>query len=544
MIKYFHLYFFKDNIFIFALSIINSIIRSIILLIPTILIHYLIEEGLLRKNFKILLITSISSFVIVIITNILILLDLYLNRYILTYFSKLRVNLFASYINNSISQISNYLSGDLVHRFLIETERLAIYFYIGISNIIWINTTIIIGIVLLIIKGGRISIYALSLLFCRLFIVNIIAKRKTKLGDKINKSESDFIQVIKENTDNLEFIKTTNSEERVIKEIKEKIGEVYLNNLKILKVELAIKFIDGFFDSAIRMVFIGLGCFMILKNNILLGTVVALMTVYEWIIPAIEGYISIILDMIKQNNYMERIISLLKNKRNRKNNDVIPLSFDIELKNIECHDKNNNTLFKPVTFNIPLGKKVFLIGQSGIGKTTLAESLTKMHLSYNGEIKIGGIDLKIINEKWIRRNIILVNQNSILFNWSIKDNIVFFDNYSNEEIYFVLKLLCLDTWIDSLSDGLDTIVGEQSRLISGGQAQRIILARALLRKAPIYILDESLSKVDEKTSIKILNNIYKKFTDTTFLIISHNNLISSSILKNKDIIKIKLYKEV
>lgn len=185
-----------------------------------------------------------------------------------------------------------------------------------------------------------------------------------------------------------------------------------------------------------------------------------------------------------------------------------------------------------------------MIGQSGIGKTTLAESLTKMHLSYNGEIKIGGIDLKIINEKWIRRNIILVNQNSILFNWSIKDNIVFFDNYSNEEIYFVLKLLCLDTWIDSLSDGLDTIVGEQSRLISGGQAQRIILARALLRKAPIYILDESLSKVDEKTSIKILNNIYKKFTDTTFLIISHNNLISSSILKNKDIIKIKLYKEV
>ena len=179
-----------------------------------------------------------------------------------------------------------------------------------------------------------------------------------------------------------------------------------------------------------------------------------------------------------------------------------------------------------ISFRIKDKEKVLLIGSSGTGKSTILKLLFKYYQIERNYISINNNDINDYKIMDIRSNIVYISQNEKLFNDTIKSNIILDSNVSEEEFLNVVKLTKTDEIIKDDLLGYNKIVEEDAINLSGGQRQKIILSRALLRKSKIILIDEGLNQIDINTERIILKNIFKYYKNTTFIIVSHrlNNM--------------------
>ncbi|GAB4317822.1 MULTISPECIES: ABC transporter ATP-binding protein [Pseudothermotoga] len=171
-----------------------------------------------------------------------------------------------------------------------------------------------------------------------------------------------------------------------------------------------------------------------------------------------------------------------------------------------------------LNLEINSGDKIAIVARSGAGKSTLVSLFSRLLSPAKGEILINGVPIEQYSLLSLRRNIVLVRSNDILFDTTIKNNVTLFEDFSKEEIERVLRM-CECDFVEKLENGIDTVVGERGTRLSDGQRQRIILARALIRKPQILILDEITSGIDSETEERILERILKEID--TVVIISH-----------------------
>ncbi|MCE0492853.1 lipid A ABC transporter ATP-binding protein/permease MsbA [Vibrio salinus] len=178
---------------------------------------------------------------------------------------------------------------------------------------------------------------------------------------------------------------------------------------------------------------------------------------------------------------------------------------------------------KNVSFSLPKGKTLALVGRSGSGKSTIANLFTRFYDVDEGEIKLDGDNIQDYQLANLRQHFALVSQNVHLFNDTIANNIAYAtdDKYSRAEIEHVAKLAHTMEFIQNMPDGLDTVIGENGASLSGGQRQRIAIARALLRNAPILILDEATSALDTESERAIQSALEELQKDKTVLVIAH-----------------------
>ena len=183
------------------------------------------------------------------------------------------------------------------------------------------------------------------------------------------------------------------------------------------------------------------------------------------------------------------------------------------------------------TFFFPAGEITFLVGKSGSGKSTLGNLLLKYYVPHSGEIIIDGQPIQTLNTDWVRQNVMLVQQHSVLFNETILQNIAFGsrEDATRNDIRLATRTACLEKTIDEMPKGFYTLVGSKNRALSGGQSQRVAIARARLRDAPILILDESTSALDQASRMEVMNRIREWRRGKTTIIITHD---ISQILDN------------
>ncbi|MGC9461318.1 ATP-binding cassette domain-containing protein, partial [Vibrio genomosp. F10] len=176
-----------------------------------------------------------------------------------------------------------------------------------------------------------------------------------------------------------------------------------------------------------------------------------------------------------------------------------------------------------VSFTIPPGKTVALVGRSGSGKSTIANLFTRFYDVDSGSIKLDGHDVRDYKLTNLRTHFALVSQNVHLFNDTIANNISYAaeEQYSRDQIEQAATLAHAMEFINNLDDGLDTIIGENGTSLSGGQRQRIAIARALLRDAPVLILDEATSALDTESERAIQAALEELQKDKTVLVIAH-----------------------
>ncbi len=219
----------------------------------------------------------------------------------------------------------------------------------------------------------------------------------------------------------------------------------------------------------------------------------------------------------------ERMFEVLELKTDIKDNDgavdFCEFKDKIEFNNVSFKYKDK-WILKDLSFTVKKGQRVAIVGPTGAGKSTIVQLIPRLYDTQLGEILIDGVPLKKYSQKSLRQKIGFVPQKPFLFYDTVFENIAFGMNYSKDEIIDAAKKSYADEFINSLSDGYNTLLEETGKTLSGGQQQRLAIARALVKKAPILILDEATSSLDAISENRIKLAL-ESLTDTTQILIAH-----------------------
>lgn len=276
------------------------------------------------------------------------------------------------------------------------------------------------------------------------------------------------------------------------------------------------------------------GAIEAVNGNISVGEFVAFASYNTTMVWPIRGLGRILSDMSKAGVSFERVDYIIhaeeeayhkeENVDKRSETSITGGKMDISFENVRFAYEDGQEVLKGVTFDIPQGTTLGILGGTGSGKSTITQLLTRFYelAEGNGVIKIGGKNITEIQLEDLRRQVGIVLQEPFLYSRTIKENIAAANpDATMEDIRNAAKVACVDEAIMNFPDGYDTLVGERGVTLSGGQRQRVAIARMLLQKAPIMIFDDSLSAVDSETDSLIRKALKEHMKDATAILVSH-----------------------
>jgi ATP-binding cassette subfamily B protein/subfamily B ATP-binding cassette protein MsbA len=199
-----------------------------------------------------------------------------------------------------------------------------------------------------------------------------------------------------------------------------------------------------------------------------------------------------------------------------------PLEGSLSLENVSFHYVDGESVLQGINLEIPSSNVVALVGPTGVGKSTLVSLIPRFYDVVSGSIKLDGIDIRDYQVEDLRKQISIVLQDVFLFHGTVRDNILFGNpSASEEDVINAARIANAHDFISALPDGYDTLIGERGVKLSGGQRQRISIARAILKDAPILILDEATSSVDTETELLIQQALERLMIGRTTIVIAH-----------------------
>lgn len=279
------------------------------------------------------------------------------------------------------------------------------------------------------------------------------------------------------------------------------------------------------------------GSYLIINHDITVGNfasfITSLVMLYNPIKSIGNNYNGVIFSLMAVERVFEKLNSIptIRNCENAKK--IEHCKGNICYKDVMFEYTNNKPVLKNVNLDIKSGQTIALVGNSGGGKTTISSLLPRFYDVKSGTITLDGVNIKDLDLDCLRDNIAIVFQDNFLFCGTIRENILFGrEDVSEEQLQKAIHSACLDEFISTLKDGLDTQIGERGVLLSGGQKQRIAIARAFIKNAPILILDEATSALDNKSEAVVQQAIDNLMKDRTVLVIAHR----LSTVRNADCI--------
>ena len=381
-------------------------------------------------------------------------------------------------------------------------------------------------IIVLIFNSWKLAIIAVTVLFITLYPITLLRKRVKKISEGMVLTGGLLYTHYNETFAGNRLISSYNLSDYRSNKFKTSLKEFFNLSIKLTKLSGWITPIMYVLSSTGVALVIWYGSHLILTGEISSGAfvsfVVALIMLYNPIKSmggvALAAHISVMA--------MERIIELFNLSPQIKD---IPDC--ISLNNIENSIKFNNVWFsyssgKPILKNINLevqvGETIALVGNSGGGKSTLISLIPRFYDVNEGSIEIDGVNIKDFKLTSLRDKVAVVFQDNFLFEGSIRENIILGNQSASENaIYKALKDAYLDEFISTLPDGINTQIGERGILLSGGQKQRVAIARAFLKNAPIVILDEATSSLDNKSEAIVQKAIDRLMENRTVFVIAH-----------------------
>ena len=318
-----------------------------------------------------------------------------------------------------------------------------------------------------------------------------------------------------------------------VKEAKELIAFKKLNeenetaNVDYTKSSVLLRILTTLFIESVICVILGYGGYLVYKGQFNAGQLVEFIGYFTAIVWPIMAVAELI-DMVSRGNAsLKRIGELLEAKQNVIDREGVKelkeIKGDIEFKNLTFrYPDGEYDVLEDVSFRIHAGENIGLVGKTGAGKTTLVDLILRAYNVPDGTLFIDGHDVNTVAIRDVREGCAYVPQDNFLFSDTIENNIAFAtDEKVHSAVVEAAVLADVDSNIKEFKDGYDTVLGERGVTVSGGQKQRISIARALMKNAPILILDDSVSAVDTKTERTILKNLRETREGKTTILIAH-----------------------
>lgn len=381
-------------------------------------------------------------------------------------------------------------------------------------------STVIISIMILIYnwKMGLATIWIMPI---SLLVAYLAKKKQKKSLNKWVKSSREVFDDLQENIEQIGEIKSYNLEKKSLNKF-----YVMLDKLKKdkVKVELVSGVSTGFAKILLKLgivsvALIGTNMFIAGEINILVYIAFLMLTVSIYL--PIEEIITYMAMIVMLDSVVSRIKEIKTMPIQEGKTEMHPKNYDIEFKDVHFGYEDYSVI-NGVTFDAKQGEVTALIGESGSGKSTLAKLAARFWDVDKGKILLGGEDISKIDPETLLKNFSIVFQDVALFNSSIKNNIkIGRKDASDEEIIKAAKVARCYEFIDKLPDGIETIIGENGQKLSGGERQRISIARAILKDAPIILMDEATASLDVENETLIQEALSELIKNKTVIVIAH-----------------------
>lgn len=441
-------------------------------------------------------------------------------------FNEFNTGTYISILDNDVK-----LLGDSYYNNILSLYNVIVSFIFSFITVFFLNYTITIILIMVAVSS--------------IIIPKFFDKKLANLQEKYSENMKRYTSQIKDFFDGFQVIKSFNIQDKIIRsnaklnKIREESG------CEARKTIYLVGWISMLFSSAMYVITYVIGGYFAIIGAISVGLVISLSQLIGGVVAPLEQVPAILAEInstLKIRNKLEQIIN--KEVHEEKGQDLRDLPLEVLIKNISFNYKNSEVMaLNNINMKFKEGKQYAIVGESGSGKSTIAKLLLNFYKYNNGEIKINDIEISKIDSSYLYKTIGYIHQNIFLFDDTLKNNITLYNKYSDKEIMDVIEASGLSEFIKRLPKGLNTNVGENGSIFSGGERQRIGIARALICKAKFLILDEATSSLDNITANEI-NNRVLSLQDTSTIVITHQlsyNLLSKCdyiyVMKNGRIIE-------
>ncbi|MGB9768834.1 MULTISPECIES: ABC transporter ATP-binding protein [Dictyoglomus] len=445
-------------------------------------------------------------------------------------------------------------TGQLMSRVVNDTANLEMLIAHAVPDLIS-NLLILTGIAtILFIINPTLALLSLTPIPFLLFSSSLFAKKIMPIFRKAQKALADLNADLQDNLSGIREIQLFNKQEKEYKKIKEKVYNQINALLSALKLSAVFHPTVGFLSSLGNLIVVSIGGIMALSGKIQVQDIVGFLLYLGMFYQPINALAQILENVQQALAGAERVFEVLETEPEIKEKENA-----IELKDVKGKITFENVNFsynpgvyvlKNISFEINPGEMVAFVGPTGVGKTTIMYLINRFFDPDSGSIKIDDIDIRDVTLKSLHENISIVLQDVFLFNGTVFENIAYGkENATLKEVIEAAKIAHAHEFIERLPKGYFTEIGERGIKLSGGQKQRLAIARAVLKNAPILILDEATSSVDTETESEIQKAINNLVGTRTILIIAHRlSTVKRAdkiiVLKDGEIVEIGSHEEL
>jgi subfamily B ATP-binding cassette protein MsbA len=455
----------------------------------------------------------------------------YLAMYFITFLRNgvlkdIRNELYDKVTSLPLAFYSEKRKGDTMSRISTDVLEIQHSFLSILELIVREPLTIIFTISAMFIISPKLSIFVLIFIPLSGFLISLIGKSLKRNSNKVQKEQGYFLSIVDETLSGLKVIKGFNGEKIFSNKFQSSTTRFYKFSNKLLNKQNLAGPTSEFLGITVIAILLWYGGNMVLNEKSLDASLflVYMGLAYNILTPA-KAISKASYGVKRGNAAAERVMEILNSESPLKDipNALTKTDFEtaIEIKNISFKYEDDLVL-KNFSISVPKGKSVALVGQSGSGKSTIANLVTRFYDVNEGQIEIDGKDIRMLTKQSLRNLMGLVTQDSILFNDTIKNNVrLGKEDATDEEVLNALEIANAWEFVKELPDGMDTNIGDSGNKLSGGQKQRLSIARAVLKNPPIMILDEATSALDTESERLVQVALENMMKNRTSIVIAH-----------------------
>lgn len=455
----------------------------------------------------------------------------YLNDYLTDWTSQkitnsVKVKLFASLVTMDSSFFDENSSGIILTRYLSDPDAAARNFIQQIKSIV----TSVFGagslIAVMLVSSWKLALVGVMVLGCAFLPMALIRKKVKETSNKGMVVGGNITTNFNETYSGNKVMTAYSLQEHQKTEFNKQINKSFDINISLTKRSAWMSPIMYFIASIGIACVLHYGTQLIISGEMTAGSfasfVTSLLLLYKPM-KTLGGTLTNIQGIFVSFGRVFELFDLKPSIKDKPNAKIMTdLNSSIDFENVCFEYEKDRPVLNNINLHVNKGETIALVGNSGGGKSTLVNLLPRFYDVLSGSIKFDGVDIRDITLESLRHHISIVFQDNFLFTGTIKENILLGNpDATEEDIQNAVKSAHLEDFLETLSDGLDTVLGERGTSLSGGQRQRVAIARAMVRKSPIVILDEATSALDNKSEAVVQKALDALMQNKTVFVIAH-----------------------
>ena len=425
----------------------------------------------------------------------------------------------------SFAEIDRFKAGSLITRLTNDTMQIQNVTTMGLKLMVRAPFLCIGGVVMactLSIDLAVILLFAVPIVF---LVLIVVMKGAFPLFRKMQQKVDNVNNVVRENLQGVRVVKSFNMEDDQKRRFDAANADLLDNSVKSANRVMTLMPIINFVVNASVIAVFWYGGFLAGTNNDLAGNISAFVMYLTQILGSLMTVVMMGMTITRAKAAADRINEVMDSESSIKEKEqtVSPTTFEMAFNNVSFryYDTGEEYALKNLNFTIAAGEKIGVIGSTGSGKSTMIALMARLYDVTDGAITIGGVDVRDMSLKELRKNVGIVLQEKILLSGSVRDNIKYADGtMSDEEMQKAAKAAMAEPFITEMGDNYDHFVEQQGRNFSGGQKQRLSIARTLAMRPKVLIFDDATSALDTKTEKELFENMGEYVDGNTFILVA------------------------